>query len=88
MTEQHECEWQIDRLGASCVNGICFNRLPPDEANRRLNEYEKLKRATETLRNEMEASVSMIEYLNNKLPEKERLVSSQAYADILKGGNT
>ena len=52
----------------------------------RLNEYEKLKKAMDVLKDEMEASVRLIEYLNNKLPEKERLVSSQAYADILKDG--
>ena len=82
MMAEHVCEWTMYKgLGATCK---CGEVLDYQETNRRLNEYDKLKRATERLSAEearqLAASVTPI------TDEAHRLVlCGYAYADILEG---
>ena len=85
MTEQHECEWFITsdietRIEeVLCDVGDCPKVLSIEEADRRLNEYEKLKRATEALT--AVASFQYAAYLNG---DKRLLLDYPALGEIAK----
>ena len=95
MTEQHKCWWVIrvelnGRIIAECNDPLCPGELDFLQISRRLNEYEKLKRATERLSAEdatllAEDIQQLIEgYGNLKAMGCGAAQSKlQAYADIL-----
>ena len=100
MTEQHECEWEyawVDSPEHHRFVCRCGEFLEDDEVERRLNEYETPKKATEALSAEMaRQSIRGHELLYATplgQPETQagqdaydELVGAlQAYADILDG---
>ncbi len=90
MTEQHECEhsWHVFELsidGMFCTKG-CRGRLSREEMECRLNEYETLKKATETLSTEL-VREELGSYAQGWTGWDKLRIAAWEYADILEGNN-
>lgn len=83
MGEQHVCEWKWQEEPETgywfyCTDPTCDEAMSTEEAEHRLNEYETLKKATETLTAEMaQRAVNAKGFVGGLLS------ALRTYADIL-----